>query len=69
MSANNDKFFNLLLVLIASIVDALWYLILVNIVTTNGVLELIKNKSYLFQKIVGFLFIVIAIFLLIDLFR
>ena len=69
MSANNDKFFNLLLVLIASIVDALWYLILVNIVTTHGVLELIKNKSYLFQKIVGFLFIVIAIFLLIDLFR
>ena len=69
MSASNGKFFNLLLVLIASIVDALWYLILVNIVTTNGVLELIKNKSYLFQKIVGFLFIVIAIFLLIDLFR
>ena len=69
MSLNNDKYFNLSLVLIASIVDALWYLLLVNIVTSNGILELLKNKSYLIQRIVGCLFIVISIFLLIDLFK
>ena len=69
MSLNNDTYFNLSLVLIASIVDALWYLLLVNIVTSKGILELLKNKSYLIQRIVGCLFIVISIFLLIDLFK
>ncbi len=69
MSLNNDIYFNLSLVLIASIVDALWYLLLVNIVTSKGILELLKNKSYLIQRIVGCLFIIISIFLLIDLFK
>ncbi len=69
MSLNNDYFFNISLVLIASIVDALWYLLLVNLVTFHTILELIKNKSYLMQKIVGFLFIIISIILLIDLFK
>lgn len=69
MSLNNDIYFNLSLVLIASIVDALWYLLLVNVVTSKGILELLKNKSYLIQRIVGCLFIVISIFLLIDLFK
>ena len=69
MSLNNDKYFNLSLVLIASIVDALWYLLLVSIVTSKGILELLKNKSYLIQRIVGCLFIVISILLLIDLFK
>ena len=68
MSLNNDYFFNISLVLIASIVDALWYLLLVNLVTSHTILELIKNKSYLIQKIVGILFIIISIILLIDLF-
>ena len=31
--------------------------------------QLLKNKSYLIQRIVGCLFIVISIFLLIDLFK
>ena len=69
MSLNNDYFFNISLVLIASIVDALWYLLLVNLVTSHTILELIKNKSYLIQKIVGILFIIISIILLIDLFE
>ena len=69
MSLNNTYFFNISLVLIASIVDALWYLLLVNLVTFHSVLELIKNKSYLMQKIVGFLFIIISMILLIDLFK
>ena len=69
MSLNNTYFFNISLVLIASIVDALWYLLLVNLVTFHSILELIKNKSYLMQKIVGFLFIIISMILLIDLFQ
>ena len=69
MSLDNTYFFNISLVLIASIVDALWYLLLVNLVTFHGILELIKNKSYLMQKIVGFLFIIISMILFIDLFK
>ena len=69
MSLDNDKYFNLSLVLIASIVDALWYMLLVHIVTTNNILELIKNKSYLIQKIVGCLFVLIAIILLVNFFK
>ena len=69
MSLNNDVLFNLSLVLIASTVDALWYILLVNLVTSKNILELVKNKSYLIQKIVGCLFIVLSIILLIDLFK
>ena len=69
MSLNNGYFFNISLVLIASIVDALWYLLLVNLVTSRSILELIKNKSHIIQKIVGILFIIISIILLIDLLK
>ena len=47
MSLDNTYFFNISLVLIASIVDTLWYLLLVNLVTFHSILELIKNKSYI----------------------
>ena len=69
MSLNNDKFFFLSLILIASVVDALWYLLLVNLVTSKSVFELLRNKSYLIQKIVGCLFIILSIILLIDLLK
>ena len=69
MSSNNDKFFNLSLVLIAGVVDALWYLLLVNLVTYKSILELIKHKSYLIQKTVGFLFIILSLILFIDLLK
>ena len=69
MSLNNDKFFNLSLILIASVVDALWYLLLVNLVTSKSVFKLLRNKSYLIQKIVGCLFIILSIILLIDLLK
>ena len=69
MSSNNDKYFNLSLVLIAGVVDALWYLILVNLVTYKSILELIKHKSYLIQKTVGFLFIILSLTLFIDLLK
>ena len=69
MSLNNDVFFNLSLVLIASTVDALWYILLVNLVTSKNILEFVKDKSYLIKKIVGCLFIILSIILIIDLIK
>ena len=69
MSTDNELYLNISLVLIASIVDALWYVFLVNLVTSGCIIEFIKNKSQLIQKIIGYIFIVISIILLIDLIR
>ena len=69
MTLNNDNLFKLFLVLIASIVDALWYILLVNLVTAKNILELIRSKAYMIQKIVGCLFIILSIILMFDLIR
>ncbi len=69
MSTDNELYLNISLVLIASIVDALWYVFLVNLVTTGTILEFIKNKSQHIQKIIGYIFITISIILLIDLIK
>ena len=65
MSASNDYILNISLILIASSVDALWYIILVKLVTAKGVLEKLKSKLQLIQKLIGYLFITISIFLII----
>ena len=69
MSASNDYILNISLILIASSVDALWYIILVKLVTAKGVLERLKSKLQLIQKLIGYLFITISIFLIIGLLR
>ena len=69
MSASNDYILNISLILIASSVDALWYIILVKLVTVKGVLEKLKSKLQLIQKLIGYLFITISIFLIIGLLR
>ena len=69
MSASNDYILNISLILIASLVDALWYIILVKLVTAKGVLERLKSKLQLIQKLIGYLFITISIFLIIGLLR
>ena len=69
MSASNDYILNVSLILIASSVDALWYIILVKLVTAKGVLEKLKSKLQLIQKLIGYLFITISIFLIIGLLR
>ena len=69
MSTDNELYLNISLVLIASIVDALWYVFLVNLVTTGTIIEFIKNKSQHIQKIIGYIFITISIILLIDLIK
>ena len=69
MSASNDYILNISLIFIASLVDALWYIILVKLVTAKGVLEKLKSKLQLIQKLIGYLFITISIFLIIGLIR
>ena len=69
MSTDNELYLNISLVLIASIVDALWYVFLVNLVTTGTIIEFIKKKSQHIQKIIGYIFITISIILLIDLIK
>ena len=67
MSMNNDMIFNTILILTASIIDAIWYVILTLLVTTNIALDFIKDKSVLLQKFVGSVFIIIGTLLLIEL--
>ena len=67
MSVDNDMIFNTILILTASIIDAIWYVILTLLVTTNIALDFIKDKSVLLQKFVGSVFIIIAALLLIEL--
>ena len=69
MSESNDYILNISLILIASSVDALWYIILVKLVTAKGVLEKLKSKLQLIQKLIGYLFITFSIFLIIGLIR
>ena len=67
MSENNDIIFNTILILTASIIDAIWYVILTLLVTTNIALDFIKDKSVLLKKFVGSVFVIIGALLLIEL--
>ena len=68
MSVNNGLIFNIYLVLIAGIVDALWYIFLTLAVTTASALTFFQTKILLIKKIQGFLFVAIGLVLLADLF-
>ena len=67
MSINNELTFNIYLVTIAGIVDALWYIFLTLAVTTTSALTFFQTKILLIKKIQGFLFIAIGIGLLLNL--
>ena len=67
MSVDNGMIFNIILILTASIVDAIWYVILTILVTTKIALDFIKDKSVLLQKFVGSVFIIIGALLLVEL--
>lgn len=68
ISSTNSFVFNSILVAIAGIVDAIWYILLVLLVTSRPVLTFLKNKGYIFGKVVGIIFIFIGILLLVRLF-
>ena len=67
MSVNNELIFNIYLVTIAGIVDALWYIFLTLAVTTASALTFFQTKILLIQKTQGFLFIAIGLVLLFNL--
>ena len=68
MSLENDIILNISLVLIASIVDATWYIILVNLISSKNLNKLIRNNLDLLQKIIGYIFVIISLILLIRIF-
>ncbi len=66
MSTNNDLIFNVYLVLMAGIIDASWYILLTILSTSDSSLKFIKTKSYILNKLIGYLFILIGLILLIQ---
>ena len=69
MSTNNHLIFDILLILIAGITDACWYIILTLTVTMASAFSFFQTKINLIQKIQGFFFIFIALGLLINLLK
>ena len=67
MSLENGKAFNLTLILTASIVDMVWYVILTLMITSNFAIEFFKNKNVLLKKFVGGVFIIIGVLLFVEL--
>ncbi len=68
ISLENNILFNISLVLIAAIVDTLWYVFLVNLVTFKSIFGLIKTRTKQIQRLIGILFVTISIILFISLF-
>ncbi len=68
MTKENDIIFNAILVFTASITDILWYVLLTFLITSVKFRNLIKNKNYILEKIIGMFFIIIGVFLLIQIY-
>lgn len=61
MSTDNDLTFNAALVITAGIVDTLWYILLVYLVTTGMIFELIKSNYRFINRFIGILFVILSI--------
>ena len=68
MSKSNDFLFNTYLVLIAGVIDTCWYILLTIMATSNVALRYLKSKSDILQKLLGFIFIMIGMVLILDLY-
>lgn len=64
ISIEASIFFNLILILTASFIDAVWYIIVSIAITGYGVKNFLINKRKMIQKITGSFLLVIAISLL-----
>tara|TARA_Y100000590_G_scaffold375964_2_gene441217 strand:- start:936 stop:1547 length:612 start_codon:yes stop_codon:yes gene_type:complete len=64
ISIDASFFFNAILVLTASIIDALWYILVSIMITGNSLKNLLIERKFLIQKITGAILIFIAITLL-----
>ena len=59
----------LILIITPSFVDAIWYSLIAILVTSYGLKDFFNNKKNTIQKIIGFLFIIIAFSLIFSLFN
>jgi len=66
----NSTFLNkTILVLTPSVIDAIWYSLVAILVTGYGLKEILNNKKFMIQKIIGILLILIAFSLIYSLIR
>jgi threonine/homoserine/homoserine lactone efflux protein len=68
MSEKNDFLFNAYLVITAGIVDSVWYIFLTILMTSSVTLNFVKKNNYVLNKITGYLFILISMALLLDIY-
>ena len=61
---SSTKFVKLAMVLIASSIDGLWYIILTIVVTGFGLKQFLENNTNIIQKISGIVLIIISIIIL-----
>ena len=66
LSIEANIFFNLTLILTASIIDAIWYIIVSIVITGYGIKNFLISKEKLIQKITGSILLVISIVLLFN---
>ena len=66
ISIEADLTFNIILISTASIIDAIWYIIISIIITGYGVKNFLIDKKQLIQKSTGFILLIISISLLFN---
>lgn len=68
VSVNGTFTSNSILVLTASIIDCIWYIIVALVVTSYGLNNFFQKRINIIQKISGFILVLIGIILIIDFF-
>jgi len=68
VSVNGTFTSNSILVLTASIIDCIWYIIVALVVTSYGLNNFFQKRIDIIQKISGFILVLIGIILIIDFF-
>ncbi len=65
----DDSFFShSILVITASVIDGVWYIIVTIVVTSYGMGDFFQRRKHIIQKISGFILVLIGVLLIIDFF-
>ncbi len=65
----DDSFFShSILVITASVIDGVWYIIVAIVVTSYGMGDFFQKRKHIIQKISGFILVLIGVLLIIDFF-
>ena len=65
----DDSFFShSILVITASVIDGIWYIIVTIVVTSYGMGDFFQRKKHIIQKISGLILVLIGVLLIIDFF-